>query len=332
MPLPLLVVGAIKIGVAVLGAGGAAIGVRGAVKIKKAKKIGKAAQGRHKRAISRVNARRDQVSRRAKSYGRYLLSLKKGTLTEMSSLLEALQKKTRIGTLKIPLGAEIQVGTLEEFRQQILDPPQDAAGVLGAASAGAAASSSTVGLVGLLGTASTGTAISGLSGAAATNATLAWLGGGSLATGGGGMAAGTVVLGGITIAPALIVGGFYLASKGEKALTEARRYEKKRNIDIEKLKTVEDVLKKIEQRIDELHGLAKKLNRHTRKAMAKINPDTFNPESDAAIKDLTTVLQLGRALAEIMRTPIINERGNINVESHQVYMKYEKLAEGMRNE
>ncbi len=40
---------------------------------------------------------------------------------------------------------------------------------------------------------STGTAISTLSGAAATNATLAWLGGGSVAAGGGGVALGSVV-------------------------------------------------------------------------------------------------------------------------------------------
>lgn len=328
MPFPLIpiIVGG------VVAAIGAVKGVGGVRKIKKAREIGKAVQERHKQAISRVNARRDQVSRRAQSYGRYLLSLKKGTLTDMSSLLEALQKKTRIGRLKIPLGAEIQVETLEEFRQQVLDPPEDAAGVLGAAGAGVAASSSTVGLVGLFGTASTGTAISGLSGAAATNATMAWLGGGSLAAGGTGMAGGFIVLGGITIAPALFVGGFVLASKGEKALTQARRYAKERYIAIAKLKTAEEILKKIEQRIDELHGLAKELNRHVRNAMAKINPDTFNPESDVAMKDLTTVLQLGRALTEIMRTPIMNERGYINVESHQVYLKYEKLAEDMRNE
>ena len=56
------------------------------------------------------------------------------------------------------------------------------------------------------GTASTGTAISALSGAAATNAALAWLGGGALAAGGGGMAAGFEVgegimkmLGGFTV-------------------------------------------------------------------------------------------------------------------------------------
>lgn len=44
------------------------------------------------------------------------------------------------------------------------------------------------------GTASTGTAISSLSGAAATKAALAWLGGGVLQAGGGGMAAGQALL------------------------------------------------------------------------------------------------------------------------------------------
>ncbi|KXT77031.1 hypothetical protein [Streptococcus sp. DD12] len=44
------------------------------------------------------------------------------------------------------------------------------------------------------GVASTGTAISTLSGAAASNAALAWLGGGTLATGGGGMVAGQALL------------------------------------------------------------------------------------------------------------------------------------------
>lgn len=57
------------------------------------------------------------------------------------------------------------------------------------------------GLVSLIGSASTGTAISSLSGAAATNATFAWFGGGSLATGGAGIAGGFWVLGGIVAAP-----------------------------------------------------------------------------------------------------------------------------------
>ena len=51
-----------------------------------------------------------------------------------------------------------------------------------------------MGVATTFGVASTGTAISALSGAAATNAALAWLGGGALATGGGGMVAGEAFL------------------------------------------------------------------------------------------------------------------------------------------
>ena len=60
-----------------------------------------------------------------------------------------------------------------------------------------------VGLATGIGTAGTGAAISGLSGAAATNATLAWLGGGTIASGGFGMAGGMVVLGGIAALPVI---------------------------------------------------------------------------------------------------------------------------------
>ncbi len=65
---------------------------------------------------------------------------------------------------------------------------------------GAVAGTGTMALVSTYGVAGTGTAISSLSGAAATNASLAFLGGGSIASGGGGIATGTVVLGGIIIA------------------------------------------------------------------------------------------------------------------------------------
>ena len=70
-------------------------------------------------------------------------------------------------------------------------------------------------------TAGTGTAISSLSGAAATNATLAWLGGGTLASGGGGMAAGAFVLGGVvTVAvvgvSAVTMYGFHLYEQKEE--------------------------------------------------------------------------------------------------------------------
>lgn len=88
--------------------------------------------------------------------------------------------------------------------------------------AGAVGGAVAFGAVGVLASASTGTAISSLAGAAATNATLAWLGGGSLAAGGGGIALGTTVLGGLVAIPAIVVGGFVLNAKSKEALENAK--------------------------------------------------------------------------------------------------------------
>lgn len=71
------------------------------------------------------------------------------------------------------------------------------------------------------GTASTGTAISALSGAASTNAALAWLGGGSIASSGGGMVAGKALLAlagpiGWTIGGVGLIGGVLSISGNNK--------------------------------------------------------------------------------------------------------------------
>ncbi|ASF48498.1 hypothetical protein [Methylovulum psychrotolerans] len=85
---------------------------------------------------------------------------------------------------------------LKEIREAALAMKEIVGGGIAALGTGGLAGLAAYGGVGLLGTASTGTAIATLSGVAATNATLAWLGGGSLAAGGWGMAGGVYVLGG----------------------------------------------------------------------------------------------------------------------------------------
>lgn len=67
-------------------------------------------------------------------------------------------------------------------------------GIAAGATIAALGPTALMGIATTFGTASTGVAISSLYGAAATNAALAWIGGGTLATGGGGMALGTTFL------------------------------------------------------------------------------------------------------------------------------------------
>lgn len=79
------------------------------------------------------------------------------------------------------------------------------------------------------GTASTGVAISSLSGVAATKAVLAWIGGGAIAAGGGGMALGSTILGlmgpiGWGVAGISVVGGgLTLRSKNDKIIAEHQK-------------------------------------------------------------------------------------------------------------
>ena len=79
------------------------------------------------------------------------------------------------------------------------------------------------------GTASTGTAISALSGVAASNAALAWLGGGAITAGGGGMVAGKALLAlagpvGWTIGGLSMIGsGIYLNKRNKETAEKATR-------------------------------------------------------------------------------------------------------------
>ena len=95
------------------------------------------------------------------------------------------------------------------------------AGVVVGAGVAAFGPTAAIAVATTFGTASTGTAISALSGAAATNAALAWLGGGTLALGGGGMAAGNTLLAlagpvGWTIGGSALLGGALIANKKNK--------------------------------------------------------------------------------------------------------------------
>ena len=118
-------------------------------------------------------------------------------------------------------------------------------------SAGLATATTTYFLVGEMAAASTGTAISTLSGAAASNATLAWLGGGTLAAGGGGVATGTLVVGGLVAIPALAMMGVFSHYSANKKIKEIKEKELDILGDIEKIEGVILSYKLIDERSNE---------------------------------------------------------------------------------
>ncbi len=174
-----------------------------------------------------------------------------------------------------------------------------------------------------IGVASTGTAISSLSGAAATNAMLAWFGGGAIAAGGGGMALGAAVLGGITFLPALAIRGFFAASEGEKAMTKAREYHAKVNKAITEINVAEDYSQQVKQRITELRGIFESLNTHAIEGLNKLESQTFDSKRDAEKFQQLAILMKG--LVEILKTPVLNSEGKLNLGTVTILEKYRNL-------
>ncbi|HRR19369.1 MAG TPA: hypothetical protein P5332_10015 [Ignavibacteriales bacterium] len=142
------------------------------------------------------------------------------------------------------------------------------------ASAGLGTAAATYFLVGQLATASTGTAIASLSGAAATNATLAWLGGGSLATGGLGIMAGKMVLGGLFLLPAVAITALLSYNSTNKKIQEVQ----------EKIDEVSDYIYKVKQNLAYLDYLQKRSDEIT--VSLKKTKEVFEKEYNKIMKKL----------------------------------------------
>jgi hypothetical protein len=180
-------------------------------------------------------------------------------------------------------------------------------GLASGATAGALTGMGAYGAVGMFASASTGTAIGSLGGVAATNATLAWLGGGSLASGGLGMAGGTAVLGGIVAGPLIAVGGMFMDSKAEENLTEARRQEAKTDKEIEKMKLIQSGLNAIILRTDELENVLIETRNRFNNIRNKLQDNYCN---DA---NFEVLMALGITLKKLLDIPVLDDKGQANI-------------------
>ncbi|WP_448380817.1 hypothetical protein [Gloeomargarita sp.] len=309
------------------GATGLAFGAKGAIDLASAQRQIDDAKKRYEYQRSITNNAAVLANHLAQEYGQYQMQVKTVTFQRWMQLMQKIRQNVAVREMQQLVGIEVAIQEIKRDFGISLDAGNVLAGGATAAGAAFAASQGTIGLVGLFGVASTGTAISSLSGAAAWNATLAALGGGSLAAGGGGMALGAAVLGGITVAPALLIGGFVLAGEGEKALTEAENFVAQVDIEISKLRALAAYFDLVKARIKELEHLLLTLNLKAVKLMNEIESHLaqhgFNLQKDGHL--IQSLLLLVKALAEMLRTPILDQEGNLNPMSAQLKIKYQSL-------
>lgn len=169
----------------------------------------------------------------------------------------------------------------------------------------------------MLATASTGTAISSLSGVAATNATLAWLGGGSIAAGGGGMALGSAVLGGVVAGPALAIFGHIMGNKGEEALNLAYANIEQAKTIKQESKLVVSKLNAIEQVADLAESTFSKISTTLRRSVRKLDEviethgEDFSQFDESSREVVFKTVKYAQLIKAMLDTPILDTDGNL---------------------
>lgn len=230
MPLPFIIGGL----AAAAGIAGVGSGIHGGLKMKDAKDTMDIAKRKQERAVEKFTKQNDETNKLMDELGKQELNIVK-SFDEFSDTIEKIQGRPDFEEYS-KNGVELPKYMAKELKEASAGAAVLLGGlggaVAGTAGGYAAAGAATTAVM-TFGAASTGTAISGLSGAAATNATLAAIGGGSLASGGGGMALGASILGGATLGVGLLVGGVIfnavggsLSDKADEAYDQACRTEK----------------------------------------------------------------------------------------------------------
>ena len=138
------------------------------------------------------------------------------------------------------------------------------------------------------------------------------------------MALGSLVLGGITVGPAVLIGGFVLAGEGEKALTKAYEYNAEIYIALAKIEAARDFMEQVRRRIAELQGVFECLNKSATLSLEELESlPSFDKNRDAS--KFQKVALFVKALAEIMKTPVLGSEGQLNPVTATIQTKYRTL-------
>lgn len=295
MPIPLIVWGAVIGGSALVGL---IKGVSAVSRIKKAKARYAQRRSAYEAFIGEFENKHKDVSAQFDELGQVRLR----AMVTLGKAVEFLEK-AKLKEREILERFEISPQRLLGWKKASVNAVEVLGGLVSSATSGAATAASAYGLVGLLASASTGTAISALSGAAATNATLAWLGGGTLAAGGGGVAAGTVVIGGLVAGPAIMVMGFVAGWKAAKVERQVEQYVSEMAVDEENKRKLMTALDVVVKRVHELRGSTRKTESELVKLLRRGNPSDMT--------DAYMVAKTASALGDLLEIAVLDENGCI---------------------
>ncbi|MBR0455791.1 MAG: hypothetical protein IJJ01_03915 [Firmicutes bacterium] len=221
----------------------------------------------------------------------------------------------------------------EELREMVNFAGSFAGGAAAGTAGGALVAFGAYGAAQTLAVASTGTAISALSGAAATNATLAFFGGGSLATGGLGMAGGAAVLGGLVAGPALMVMGFVAGAAAKKGLEKAQTNQAEAMQIAAELDAGSLQCESIRRRTYIFYNLLARLDAYflplvyKMEDILKTEGDDYKDYSLDSKKAIASCASLAVTIKSVLDTPLLTDDGMLTDESEETVKRIENVID-----
>ena len=329
MPLPLLFI----VPAALSGAVGAGKTVKAGIDASKAKRLNQTANEIVEEATDRLNHQREACSKALESLGEEKLFMLNNSIKRFVNTFSRIKNIdfSQVEDLEEIKRLHIDSVTFEELEKMTNFAASIAEGAVLGTAGGAVTAFGAYGAAGALASASTGTAISTLSGAAATNATLAFFGGGSLASGGLGMAGGAMVLGGLVAGPALLVMGLVAGAKTEKGLEQA----KENKAEAERLSDELDVSSvkcdAIRRRAYMIYCLLARLDSYYLPLVFEMEDIVANEGIDyrdysiQSKKTIAMAASFSSTIKTVLDTYLLDKNGNVTEESGQLETKVSGL-------
>ncbi|MFD6115150.1 hypothetical protein ACFWG0_34345 [Streptomyces yangpuensis] len=316
-PIPL----AIIIVSGITGGGGVVAGAVGSVQVKRARTQIRHHATRYENRHTTHLAKLDRANAALQSLGRTQERAQHDVIFRMRDFLERHAKQVRAHEHLILDGFDDSNAT-QVVGMAKLDP--DVAGwvrgVVGAALVGGATPAVLRKAVTQLAKASTGRPIANLRGAAAERATRAFLGGGSLSSGGGGMALGATVLKASAAGPSILIAGLTMKNQGTKARTEADSRRTAVDDAIAQLDVRDQFLRGVRKRAHELDDILIRLVSHATNALDLLESEPF--DIDAHGKRLQATLVLVKSVRDVATAPVADEDGHLDTNTEQLIFNY----------
>lgn len=281
----------------------------------KAAKIEKQEADEIKAFVETENERRRQESNEIlENFGRIRLEALHDTVGKFLLYLDLINKKAKLKEYDLMTSIDITHEKVKELETVNMNASTALRTLSVSGGSALAVVMGVPAMVTQFAAASTGTAIASLHGAAATNAVFAWLGGGSIASGGLGVAGGMAVLGAMTGLVALASAGVVATAYYSKKHTEATQY----LADMKEMKAKMElgwiVLENVNKRALELQDITLQLKERCLQGLNQIAHIMigFDPQNHEHVKIFQQTAILIKSMSELAQIPIMDEDGNVS--------------------